>query len=230
MAALNLFDLGTHVCHLYQGKDDFNEVTMPFLRDGLRNGECCLYIASGLAVDTEPAWHMDWYRALQAHGVDVPATRETGALNVISGEAWRAMSHTGSVAMAREVLRLVDRKLLDFPAIRIIGDVGWGTEPALPAEMLCHWEATANVVFQGLQARVICQYDIDRYEPACIHAALRTHPIVLYKGWRVWSPYYEAPTILEREPMLNGCSNDPEVIANMLLQLRAGDKFASSLA
>ena len=75
------------------------------------------------------------------------------------------------------------------------------------------------MVFQGLPARVICQYDIDRYEPAYIHAALRTHPVILYKGRRVRSPYYDAPAILEHEPRLNESSNDPEVLAGMLAAL-----------
>ena len=202
MGALNLFDLGTHICHLYRGEDDLKAVTLPFLSDGLRNGECCLYVADGSAVD-------DWYDELQERGVDVPSARETGALAITSSEAWRAMCHDGSVAMAREVLGLVDQKLGVFPSIRIAGDVAWGAEPAaVTAEMLCHWEATANVVFEGLPARVICQYDIEGSDPAFIHAALRTHPIVLYKGRRVRSPCYEAAEILEKEPMLNRSSDD----------------------
>jgi chemotaxis family two-component system sensor kinase Cph1 len=212
MAALSLLDLGTHVCQLYRGADELKQVTVPFLSDGLRNGECCVYVADGNTID-------DWYDELQVHGIDVRLARESGALVLTTGEAWRTMCHAGSVGMAREVLGLVDRKLDAFPAIRIAGDVAWGTEPAVTAEMLCHWEATANVVFGGLAARVICQYDIESYEPAFVHAALRTHPVVLYKGRRVRSPYYEAANILEHEPSLNGSSNDPQVVAEMLLNL-----------
>jgi MEDS: MEthanogen/methylotroph, DcmR Sensory domain len=212
MAALSVLDLGTHVCHLYRGEDDLKDVTLPFLSDGLRNGECCVYVADGSAVDA-------WYDELQGQGVDVALARETGALTITSSDAWRAMCQSGSVGMAREVLGLVDQKLGAFPSIRIAGNVGWSEEPAVSAEMLCHWEATANVVFEGLPARVICQYDIESYQPAFIHAALRTHPIVLYKGRRVRSPYYEAANILAKEPKLNGSSNDPEVVANMLAKL-----------
>jgi len=213
MGALSLVDLGTHVCHLYRGDDDLKNVTLPFLSNGLRNGECCIYVTDGNAVD-------DWYDELQAQGIDVPSARDSGALVITSGQAWRAMCHAGSIEMAREVLGLVDQKLGIFPSIRIAGDVSWGAEPAaVTAEMLCHWEATANIVFEGLPARVICQYDLESSDPAYLHAALRTHPIVLYKGRRVRSPHYEAAHILEKEPMLNRSSDDPELVANMLAKL-----------
>ena len=206
-------DLGTHVCQLYRSEDDLKEVTLPFLRDGLSIGEHCLYVADGIGVD-------EWYRELQEYGVDVLTARETGALAIISSHAWRALSHGGSsLAMARDILALVDEQLDTFPALRIAGDVAWGTEPAIAADLLCHWEATANVVFEGLPVRVICQYDLGRYEPSFIEAALRTHPVVLYKGRRVRNPHYEAQMILEQEPMLNGCSSDAESVHHMLSQL-----------
>jgi chemotaxis family two-component system sensor kinase Cph1 len=211
---MNLVDLGTHVCHLYEGERSQKEITIPFLRDGLRQGECCICVADGLPVNS-------WYRDLEAHGIDVTRARASGALDLVPSGAWRELCHRGSVAMAREVLELVDRQLDAFPAIRIAGDADWASEPAVSPDALCHWEATANVVFGGLPARVICQYDIARYEPAFIHAALRTHPIVLYKGQRLRNPHYESPAILEHEPLLNSCSNDPEVITSMLAQLTA---------
>ena len=185
---------------------------MPFIRDGLRNGEGCLYVADGVAVD-------EWYREFQAYGIDVRTARETGALNITTSDAWRARCTGGSLAMARDVLALVDQQLDNFPALRIAGDVAWATEPTVDSALLCHWEATANVVFAGLPVRVICQYDMERYEPAFVHAALRTHPVVLYKGRRVKSPQYESPKILEHEPRLNGCSNDAKAVADMLAQL-----------
>lgn len=205
-------DLGTHVCHLYYGEDDLKEVTIPFLRDGLRDGDYCLYASDGAAADY-------WYRELEDQGVDVRSARMAGSLDIIGNKSWREHCYDGSIAMAREVLKLVDSQLDDFAAIRIAGDIDWATDPDISADVLCHWEATANFVFQGLPARVICQYNIARCEPAFIHAALRTHPIVLYKGRRVRSPYYQASLILEQEPTLNACSNDAKVVADMLAQL-----------
>ena len=127
--------------------------------------------------------------------------------------------------MAREVLTVMDQKLSQFPAIRIAGDGDWSSDPAISADVLCHWEATANLVFEGSKASVLCQYDIDRYPPAFIIAALRTHPVVLYKGRRVENPFYEAPRILRCEPRFNHNTNDPDVLAGMLSQLQPSILF-----
>src|SRR6476660_1412984 len=148
-------DLGTHICHLYESEDDLKEVTIPFLRDGLRDGDYCLYASHGATADF-------WYRELEDQGVDVRGARMLGSLDIVSSKSWREHIYRGSISMAREVLKLVHSQLDEFHAIRIAGDADWATDPAISADVLCHWEATANLVFQGLPARVICQYDIAR--------------------------------------------------------------------
>ena len=181
----------SHVCHLYHGEDGRKDVALPFIREGLHGGECCIYVAEAGAID-------DWYLAFQRYGIDVRGARRDGSLDVVSSIMWREQCYKGSIAMAREVLAVLGQKLREFSAIRIAGDVDWANDPAIPADVLCHWEATANLVFDGFMAKVICQYDIDRYPPAFIIAALRTHPAVLYNGQQVSNPFYEAQRILDR--------------------------------
>jgi hypothetical protein len=86
-----------------------------------------------------------------------------------------------SIVKARELLELIEAKR-GFQGLRIVGDVGWALNPQLAIDKLCHWEATANVVFEGTRARSICQYDIYRHSPGALHSALRTHPIVILEG------------------------------------------------
>jgi len=210
---LNHAESANHVCHLYQGENGRKDVALPFIREGLRGGECCICVAEAGTVD-------DWYLELQGYGIDVRRARRDGSLDVITGITWREQCHRGSVPMAREVLAVVDQKLREFSAIRIAGDVDWSNDPAISADVLCHWEATANLVFDGFRAQVICQYDIDRYQPGFIIAALRTHPVVMYNGQQVANPFYEAQRILIDEPMSNHNSNDAETVARMLRQLQ----------
>src|SRR5688572_16400165 len=117
--------LATHVCHLYQGEDDLKSVTIPFLRDGLRGGDYCLYASDGATSDY-------WYRELEDEGVvDVRRARMAGSLEVVGNKSWREHCYGGAIAMAREVLKLVDTQLDEFPAIRIAGDIDWATDPAI---------------------------------------------------------------------------------------------------
>ena len=210
------FEPGAHVCHLYSGDRELKEVALPFIRDGLNSGESCIYVADVDSVD-------DWYLEFQAYGIDVRSARDTGALDVITAGDWRNLCQCGSLVMARAVIALMQQELGRFPSVRIAGDSAWNREPFIPPDQLCHWEATANFVFEGLNANIICQYDLGRYEPEFIHAALRTHSMVLYQGRRVVNPYYEAAVILEQEPLLNRSSSDPNVIAAMLAHFPATD-------
>jgi len=201
------------LCHFYRGEAELKEVTLPFLCDGLANGEQCLFVA-------DPATVESWYRDFEAYGVDVVAARKAGALSITPSDEWRGMCEgKSSIAMAREVLALVGHQLQAYPALRIVGDVAWYTEPAVAADALCHWEATANLVFEGLPVRAICQYDTDRYGPEYLEAALRTHTVILYQGRRVRNPHYEALMILEREPNINACTSDTESVNDKLSHL-----------
>ena len=111
-----------------------------------------------------------------------------------------------------------------FRGIRLVIDAGWMLQPPVAVESLCHWEATINPLIEGdREARVICQYNLSRHSAPVIHAALRTHPILLLDGRVRSNPYYEAPLILEREPDLNGSDADAGMIDEMLARLRAAD-------
>src|SRR6185503_11795372 len=88
--ALRPIDLGTHICHLYQGEEDLKEVTIPFLRDGLRAGEYCLYASDGAPADF-------WYRELEDQGIDVRSARMLGSLDVVRSRSWREYSYGGSI-------------------------------------------------------------------------------------------------------------------------------------
>ena len=206
-----------HACHLYHGQNGRKDVALPFIREGLLSGECCIFVSEAASVD-------DWYAELQRDGIDVPCARRDGTLDVVSSTTWREQCHNGSISMARDVLAVLSHKLREFPAIRVAGDADWSRDPEIPAEMLCHWEATANLVFDGFRAQVICQYDIDQYPPAFIIAALRTHPVVIYDGRQLANPFYEAQRILMDEPTFNHNSNDPDAVARMLGQLQPSNQ------
>jgi MEDS: MEthanogen/methylotroph, DcmR Sensory domain len=208
------FGLCEHVCHLYRGHNELKELTLPLVRAGLRENRACVYVSDDAVLD-------DWYLEFQAGGIDVQHERLAGRLEVVPASAYRESCLRGSVVMAREVLMSTKKLLGSFTGVVMAGDSAWYGKPYVSPDKLCHWEATANVVFEGLNAEVVCQYDLDRYEPEFIHAALRTHQVVLYKGRRLENPFYQANDILQCEPNLNHGSNDPDVVAEMLACLDA---------
>jgi hypothetical protein len=209
------FDRGAHVCHLFEGVDQQKAVVLPFLLQGLRQGEACLFITDRQSVD-------DWYLDFQASGIDVQRAREGKALSLITGAEFRRPGGFASTIKAREILNFIEDRLRDFPSVRIAFDVAWERDPPLPADKLCHWEAAANLVFDGLEVIAICQYDISADSPALIHSALRTHPQVILRQQLYLNPFYEARRILDNEPHLNQSDADARRIEEMLNQIQSG--------
>jgi len=207
-------DRGAHACHLYSTANEQKEIVLRFLTQGLKLGECCNYIAPDGSVD-------DWYFELQTAGIDVLAERQKHALLVLDMSSWVPEGNLNSAILARRLWRSIARPLADFPAVRLITDMGWALARQLPPDQLCHWEATTNLVYEDTNARAICQYDLVRHGPQALSSALRTHPTVIFEGRVLRSPFYEAPRILAEEPNLNHSEADASAVARMLEAVRA---------
>ncbi|HWC30914.1 MAG TPA: MEDS domain-containing protein [Dehalococcoidia bacterium] len=214
MPELNLsLDRGGHACHLFRDFSDQKGLVLPFFKRGLRDGEYCIYITAEQSVD-------DWCFEFQAYGVDVLAERERGALDIITGDAWYSGGDFNSVIKARDAWKLIQDHLLDFSGVRIAGDAAWALSPTpLPVSQLCHWEATANLVYEDMDVRAVCQYDLNRHSPAAIHSALRTHQTVVMDGQCYTNPSYEATRILRHEPGLNDSKADARLVEELLSKL-----------
>ena len=214
MAGLDIvFERGSHTGHIYGSFGEQKQVILPFLREGLRNGEYCLLIASSESYD-------EWCLELQAHGIDVSHELERGALKIVTGAEFRGPGRMNSVLQARETLGIIQDRSRDFQGIRIVGDADWESEPAVAAGDLCHWEATANLVFEDEPIRVICQYDRHHYAPEMLHAVLRTHRSIVYDGhFYRDNPNFEGERILENEPNLNESNADAHTVEEALGRL-----------
>ncbi len=207
------FERGSHICHLCEGRNDQKAVVLPFLKGGLRLGERCTLITSDLSVD-------DWYFELQAYEIDVFEEGRKGTLEVLEGTKCYLEGEFNSLVLARQFWQMIESSLPNATGVRIVADMTWTLGAPLSIDQLCHWEATANLVFADTDARAICQYDIRRHPPAALHSALRTHPIVIFEGRARHNPFYEAQDILDHEPYLNGSDADAGKIEEMLTTLR----------
>jgi hypothetical protein len=124
------------------------------------------------------------------------------------------------MVQARKALALIGRLISSFNGLRIAGDAAWALSPELAVDQLCHWEATANLIYKGQEIRAICQYNLRNHSAAAVHSALRTHPLVILDGQVRPNPYYEAPRILENEPLLNNSNANAQDVDGMLGRIR----------
>ena len=204
-----------HSCLLYEDYNEKKGVVLPFIRNGLRNGEHCLFVTSERSVD-------DWFLEFQAYGIDVKREIGKGALVIATGEQMRQTPGFNSIVKARELWGLIEAKLGSYGGVQIIGDAEWALiEPPLTAGQLCHWEATAGLLYEGEAVRTVCMYDLTRHSPSDIRAALRTHAAAVMGGRRYANPYFEAALILEHEPRLNCSKADEGLVQEMLARVKA---------
>ena len=165
-----------------------------------------------------------WDFEMRKFGIDVSRHVASGALTVATGEQWRE-SPLDSITKARELWQYIDEQLTTHPGVRIAGDASWvQLEPAISSDRLCHWEATADLIYEDAPVKTICMYDLTSHSPSAIRAALRTHSLAVLDGESIFNPFYEAVEILDREPDLNDSEADAPLIESMLASLRASTR------
>jgi hypothetical protein len=203
----------THTCLLYESLDELRQTVLRFLKDGLAAGEQVWCVADEQSDD-------EWYFELQANGVDVDKQRRLGSLVVCQGEHWRSSTPFSSIQNARETWELIENALAGFSGVRFAVDMAWTLDPPIPHDLVCHWEATLNLVIEDEpRVRTLCLYNTRRHSARRVHSALRTHPFVILGGIHRPNPFYEAAQILENEPHLNHSQADGGTVEGMLLQL-----------
>jgi signal transduction histidine kinase len=205
---------GEHLCLIY--RDDPAEqlgALVPFISQGLRSGEQCIYIADDQTVD-------ELRDALEGYGIDVRSGTASGALQLWTRDEWRQPGELSSVLKAEQVRGIVNRALADgYTGIRFCVEMTWTLGPDINVDLLRHWEATINDIFTpDLPARIVCQYSRARLHPDVIQAGLITHPIAVIDGDVCSNQFYEAPLILNggRSRLESG----PDAVDWMIAQLR----------
>jgi hypothetical protein len=199
---------------LFESFNEQKKAVLSFIKEGLQNGEQCVYVSAARSID-------DWLLEFQAGGIDVHSEQAKGALKVVASEGDSRPGGLNSIDLARRIWPRIEAGLADFGAIRFAVDMGVSLESGASIDDLCHWEATLNPLIEGEAIRAFCLYDLKGLSPGAIHSALRTHPRVVLRGRAIKSPYYEAPRILENEPLLNHSDADAGMIEAMLARLYA---------
>src|SRR5262245_7026526 len=98
---------GEHICLIY--RDDQVEklgALLPFISQGLRAGEQCIYSADDQTVD-------ELRDSLKHYGIDTPAHEASGALQLWTRDEWRQPGELNSVLKAEQVRGFIDRALRD---------------------------------------------------------------------------------------------------------------------
>jgi hypothetical protein len=203
---------GGHLCLFYD--DDPREqlpAIVPFISQGLEQGERCVYVADDLTV-------IQIHRALADHGVDALREMARGALVLLTRADWRQPGELDSQRKADQVRSMIAAAIdAGFAGVRFGVEMTWTLGPTIDAALLRHWEATINTIFTpATPARIICQYSRWRLTPGALHAGLVTHPHAILGEGLYANPFYAAPAILSSNGNYEPGEITPASIKSML--------------
>lgn len=179
--------VGDHICGLYAGPEQRDQILKPFLETGLASGDKCICVVDG----TNP----DEIVGMLGADVDARASADSKQLEVIRSVDMYLRSGAFS---AHEVIASWKATMSDvmydgrFGVVRAVET--WSKRDVVPDPMeLLVLESEMNRYLPLFPQVILCLYDLDRFGAGIIVDLLKTHPQVLVGGLLVSNPYHQTP-------------------------------------
>jgi hypothetical protein len=189
--------VGDHICGLYAGQAQRDQVVIPFLEAGLAAGDKCICVVD----ETDPA---KIFKQL-GHSADKSASAAAKQLEVIQAADLYLRSGRFS---ADEIIGAWKAAIADamydgrFDIVRAVET--WSRRDVVPdMHELLLLESEMNRYLPLYPQVVVCLYDIGRFGPEIIVNLLKTHPRMLVGGMLIENPYYLTP-----DELLAGAARD----------------------
>lgn len=207
---------GDHICLIYDCDDEWRGAVVPFIVDGLRRGERCLYICS----ERTP----DMVREELGREVPVDEFEDDGSLRIMDdAEAWIECIKYPERMVA--LLESEKRRAVSegFSGLRVTIEMGWLMKNISVTEDILRYGTAIEVFIKESGALAMCQYNRMLFSPEIMRGVLLTHPIVVWKSMVYRNPYYVIPEIIL------GDESGAREVENWLENIRRENELLSSL-
>ena len=188
--------VGDHICGLYAGESQREQVVIPFLEAGLAAGDKCICVVD----EADPA------KIFKTLGHDM-ATSASAANQLEVIRAADLYLRSGRFC-ADEIIGAWKAAISDamydgrFALVRAVET--WSRRDVVPdMHELLLLESEMNRYLPLYPQVIVCLYDIDRFGAGIIVNLLKTHPRMLVGEMLVENPYYLTP-----EELLVGAARD----------------------
>ena len=180
-------DPGDHICGVFTGEQERDEVLIPFLQAGLASGDKCICVIDG----TAPGQIV----STLGPGGEAAALAAGKQLEVIGASEMYLRSGRFS---ADEVIGVWKAAMSDamyagqFDVVRVVET--WSRRDVLPdlSELLM-LESEMNRYLPLYPQVVMCLYDMDQFGSGALVNLVMTHPRMLVGGMVIENPYYLTP-------------------------------------
>lgn len=176
-----------HFALIYETEEELFTTIVPFIREGLRQGEKCLYVTDERTGDKEMM--MD---ALRNGGVDVDEQIESGALEFTTvQETYLREKPFEPESMLSFYADAVEEAVSEYDGFRVSSGTNWIQEVSF--EAFLEYEGRVNKLFEETEAKAVCHYDRNKHSPVVIRDIIKTHPHLISDGTVCHNFYYTPP-------------------------------------
>lgn len=196
---LGAADLGRqrHVCGLFEGAHDADGALVPFILDGLAQGDRVIRIVE------DPVAYLERLTKL----TDVSSAMASGQLHL---SAWSQTYLLNQDFSASRMLADVRRRLresawLGFTATRLIGDMQWARDGLPGVGELVDYERGLDAILARPRTVVICAYDVRRHAASRMEQVVNAHRAALVDG-TLQATERSTETVTPRERILDAAA------------------------
>ncbi|MEC4717674.1 MEDS domain-containing protein [Noviherbaspirillum sp. CPCC 100848] len=183
-----------HICAFFHTQEEKYRVLMPFIKEGLENGDRAFHIVNA----SHRAEHL---QRLQQEGIDTSAAEATGQLEIQHWQETYLKNGRFDQHLMIDTLKeaIAPSKNPPGKLSRNIAHMEWALEDLPGVHDIVEYEARLNQVLPKRHDPVICTYDLSRFDAGMVIDVMRTHPMVIVGGILQENPFYVPPEEMLRE-------------------------------
>src|SRR5262245_27952059 len=177
-----------HMCAFFQNRTDEYRVLVPFVREGLLQGDRGFHIV-------DPARLEDHRRRLADADIPVAQAVASGQLEILDWSQAHlrdgCFDRDRMLALAAEAITETRRR--GYGRTRFVTHMEWALAGGTPFEGVIEYEAIANRFVPTDGDPVICVYDLARWSGQEVVSVIQTHPRVIIGGILQDNPFFVPP-------------------------------------
>jgi hypothetical protein len=176
---LDLMRWGTHVAQLYKNKDDIKDVLVPYISQGLKENELCVWVTCEMS-------EAEAKDAIQTNVPDLQEYLDKRQLQLFSYKDWYITDGGFQIQKALEgaVNKCHEAVSQGYSGLRATGDISWLESSDWDDFM--NYESVLNNAVPNEKALIICTYNEYKCNKSNVSDVIERHKHVISKSDDVW--------------------------------------------